>query len=201
MTAATAQDGGARIGPNAVLQLDAALTARLGPAAAERVFAAAGLAAFRRDPPDAMVSAAAVAALHQSLRRELGPEAMAVARDAGARTADYLLAHRIPTPAQKLLRWMPRSLAAQALLAAIRANAWTFAGDGRVTTRASAPCRILIDGNPIVVGESASAPVCHWHCAVFERLFRALVTPTARVVETACAAAGADACRFEIQFD
>ncbi|MEM1431648.1 MAG: V4R domain-containing protein, partial [Pseudomonadota bacterium] len=42
-------------------------------------------------------------------------------------------------------------------------------------------------------------PLCHWHAAVFERLFRVLVSPESSVTEVACCAMGAPACRFEIR--
>jgi divinyl protochlorophyllide a 8-vinyl-reductase len=61
------------------------------------------------------------------LRADLGPAMAAeVARDAGLRTADYLLANRIPKPVQVLLKHLPAPLAARVLLSAIRRHAWTF---------------------------------------------------------------------------
>jgi divinyl protochlorophyllide a 8-vinyl-reductase len=48
--------------------------------------------------------------------------------------------------------------------------------------------------NPLRAGERAAAPVCAWHAAVFECLFRALASPRVQATETACEAAG-DGCR------
>jgi divinyl protochlorophyllide a 8-vinyl-reductase len=184
---------GARVGPNAVLQLAAALRARHGEGMAARVFADAGLRIRLEDPPAAPVAEADVAALHRALARDLPPEAAAaVAEDAGRRTADYLLAHRIPAPARAALRVLPAPLAARLLLRAVLRHAWTFAGSGRVTVEARPVLAVEIADNPLAAGP------CHWHAAVFTRLFRALVAPGAVVRETACCADGAPACRFEI---
>ncbi|KQB95786.1 hypothetical protein AL073_13950 [Loktanella sp. 1ANDIMAR09] len=48
----------------------------------------------------------------------------------------------------------------------------------------------------IVRGEVSETPLCHWHAAVFETLFRRLVDPRLRCVEESCCAVGAPACRF-----
>ncbi len=48
--------------------------------------------------------------------------------------------------------------------------------------------------------DPATAPLCDYYAATFERLFRALVHPRAVVVETACEACGADACRWRKPF-
>ena len=77
-----------------------------------------------------------------------------------------------------MLEALPASLASRQLLSAIARHAWTFAGSGRY----------------------AAGPVCHWHAGVFETLFRTLVHPRSRARETACCAAGAPACRFEIDW-
>jgi divinyl protochlorophyllide a 8-vinyl-reductase len=57
-----------------------------------------------------------------------------------------------------------------------------------------------IADNPVVRGETAATPVCHWHSAVFAGLFAALVDPHTQVIETACCACGAPACRFEVRW-
>ncbi|SEA79434.1 bacteriochlorophyll 4-vinyl reductase [Rubrimonas cliftonensis] len=193
--AAVAADGHARqparIGPNAVIQTAAALRALGGEACAAEVFGAAGVAHWLAAPPDGMAGEAGVARLHREMARR-APEAAA---DAGRRVAAYLLANRIPAPARRLMARLPRPLAARALLLAIRANAWTFAGSGRVRVSGWRRPVVEIAGNPLAVGG------CRWHAAVFEGLFAALVSPRAQVRETACCAAGAPACRFEIVLD
>lgn len=186
---------GARIGPNALTRVAEAL----GPEDAARVFAAAGLSHRLATPPDTMVPEDEVVALHQALRRELGiTRARAAGREAGRLTALYLLAHRIPMPAQRVLRWLPAPLAARALLAAIARHAWTFAGSAAFAARPGHPCVVELAGAPTCRGVAAEEPLCDYYAATFETLFRALVHRASRVRETDCGATGAPACRFEI---
>lgn len=186
-----------RIGPNAILQLLPVLEARGGDALSRAVLADAGL--DRAPAADAMVDERVVAAVHHAVRARLAGDARAVAVEAGRRTADYILAHRIPRLAQAVIRILPRAVAARILARAIAAHAWTFAGTGRFRIAGTRPLAFEIADNPLIRGETAAAPLCDWHAAVLERLFGALVDPDARVVETACAAAGAPACRFELR--
>ena len=123
-----------------------------------------------------------------------------MAREAGQRTGDYLLAHRIPRPVQWLLKCLPPTLAARVLLAAIARHAWTFAGSGRFEVLGYAPVRVSISGNPLARAVHADEPQCFYYAATFERLFRALVSRKSTVVETRCEAAGAAACIFEVRW-
>ena len=189
----------AKIGPNAVIQLLAALNAAGQAPLASALFTAVGAGAWLIEPPGEMVDERKVARLHQAVRRA-APNADAIMRDAGRRTADYLLANRIPKPVQVVLKLLPPSLAAMILVSAIRRNAWTFAGSATFAAHAGSPTIFEITHNPICAAETAAAPVCTWHAAVFERLFQALVSPRARVVETCCEATGADVCRFEVSW-
>jgi len=184
-----------RIGPNAVSQMAAALSARGHGDGAASVFHAAGLGALLTEPPKTMVPEGAVARLHSAVPACF-PQAQAdaLAFDAGRRTAAYILANRIPRPAQWLLRALPPRPAARLLLGAIGRNAWTFAGSGRFHAEPGRPARLAIAANPIAV------PGCPWHRGVFAGLFAALVAPHASVRETACCARGAPECRFEIDF-
>lgn len=183
----------AKVGPNAVTQVAAALRAIGGEPLARQVFFAAGLGDVLAAPPEHMVGQGVAAHLHDTLRLTLPPDdAQQIAADAGRRTADYLLANRIPKPAQWVMQVLPPRLAAPILLKAMAANAWTYAGTGRVRTKAGDPCVLEIVENPL------AQPLCPWHVAVFERLFRALVAKGAQVKHTSCCANGATACRFEI---
>jgi divinyl protochlorophyllide a 8-vinyl-reductase len=194
--AGAAAHGAGRIGPNAVLQLLPVLEREGGAALRDRLLRAAGLKA---PPPETgMMDEAPAAAMHQALRRELPDRAAALARAAGLATGDYILAHRIPGPAQALLRRLPAPVAAWMLTRAIAQHSWTFAGSGRFEVMSTRPLAFRIEDNPVVRGERAEAPICHWHVAVFERLFTELVHPGYRVRETACCATGAPACVFEL---
>ena len=190
-----------RIGPNAIIRVAEVLPGRVGAAATQRLFEAAGLAHYLREPPGSMVDEAQVRRLHEILRRELGwTLAGEIAREAGTRTARYLLAHRIPRPVQVLLKLLPAPLAARALLSAITRHAWTFVGSGEFGARPGRPVILTIRRNPMCVGLQADVPSCDFYRATFEGLFEALVHPGARVVETACAAQGAPACVFEVRW-
>ncbi|TCZ66199.1 bacteriochlorophyll 4-vinyl reductase [Roseicella aquatilis] len=192
---------GGRIGPNAITRMAEALDAALPAAEVDALFAAAGLAAYRRSPPERMVDEREVAALHRTLRARLPPARLeAVTREAGLRTGDYLLAHRIPRPVQALLRLLPAPLAARLLVSAIRRHAWTFAGSGAFAAWPGYPLRLAIAGCPLCRGMSAERPACGTYAATFERLFRRLVHRRARVTETACEAMGSAACVFELRW-
>jgi divinyl protochlorophyllide a 8-vinyl-reductase len=186
----------ARIGPNAVTQLGAALAAHGAGSLAREIYLAAGHPDWLSAPPAEMVPEAGVVALHDALRRLLPEdEARAYAREAGMRTGDYILAHRIPKAARMVLRLMPAPIAARLLVDAIAQHAWTFAGSGRFEAEEGTPVVLAIAANPL-----ARTPGCDWHAAVFRRLFQSLVHESAEVRETACCAAGAPSCRFEISW-
>src|SRR6056297_836771 len=146
-----------RIGPNAVLQLLPVLDAA-EPGLAVRMLAAAGLDG---PPSDAgLMDEGPAAALHRTVRRAR-PDADALLARAGRGTADYILAHRIPGPAQAMLRALPGPVAAPLLARAIARHAWTFAGSGRFRIAGRAPPVFELAGNPLIAGEAAEAPLCH----------------------------------------
>lgn len=192
----------ARIGPNAITRVAEALRLLGDEAAVRRVFGRAALAAYVDAPPQAMVDEAEVVALHAALRAELGAgTARQVAADAGRRTADYLLAHRIPALAQRVLRALPAGLAARLLLRAIGAHAWTIAGSGQFSARnVSGGVQLTIRHNPLCRGLRSAEPACDFYTAVFQRLFTVLVHPAAWVTESACEARGDPACVFDIRW-
>ena len=194
-------DSVARMGPNAILQVGAALDQLLGSGARVRFYRSAGLEGYLREPPGHMVPETEVQALHAALRAELPvPTVRELALRAGAATGDYLLAHRIPKPVQALLKALPAALAARVLLSAISRHAWTFAGSGRFSCRAGRPVVLEIRDNPLARNVETAEPCCAFYTATFERLFRTLVRADAQVVEVACEACGDDACRFEVRW-
>ncbi|MCQ0987917.1 bacteriochlorophyll 4-vinyl reductase [Jiella marina] len=183
------------IGPNAILQLLPAIEKRQGAEAVHRMLARAGIEAV----PDgtAMIPESDAARLFRQLRIEMPDRAGEIATEAGRRTADYILANRIPAPAQSVLKWLPPGLAARGLSRAISRNAWTFAGSGQF--RAITPWLFEIADNPLIRGEAGTAPLCVWHAAVFERLYRVLVAPEVVCTEVRCAAVtGEGICRFAL---
>jgi divinyl protochlorophyllide a 8-vinyl-reductase len=202
----TPQDAGradpaGRVGPNAITRVGEAVDAIHGRETTRTIFAQAGLTGYLDAWPDAMVAEGEVAALNRALHDVLPDDAFrTVARDAGRRTGDYLLAVRIPKPVQAVLRPAPARLAARVLLAAIARNAWTFAGSGTFDAAAGRPAVVTITDCPLCREIAADRPVCDTYTGTFERLFRALVHPAAAARETACQATGAPACRFELRW-
>jgi divinyl protochlorophyllide a 8-vinyl-reductase len=200
MNAAPAAATG-RIGPNAITRVAEALQLLVGEATTRSLFDAAGLAGHLLAPPQGMVDEREVTRLHAVLRSTLGTRLAAqVARTAGRRTADYLLAHRIPQLVQWLLAMLPAALSARVLLAAITRHAWTFAGSGDFSARAGMPVVLTVRGNPLCRGLASGVPACDFYAATFEHLFATLVHPDAQVRETACEACGDAECRFEIRW-
>ena len=185
-----------RIGPNAILQLIPVLDAAFGPGAADRALAAAGVP--RPGPDSGMLPETQVRTLHRWVRETHPQEAPRLLREAGLATGDYILANRIPALAQKVIRALPAFLGARVLASAIAKHSWTFAGSGHFRIVSKRPLSFEIARNPVVAGESSDIPMCHWHAAVFERLFSRLVWPDVVVRETDCCAMGASACRFEL---
>jgi divinyl protochlorophyllide a 8-vinyl-reductase len=200
MAVSAAREAG-RIGPNAITRVAEVMPSLVGAGMTRHLFDAAGLLRYLQTPPQGMVDEAEVRRLHAILHETLGSEAATRITDqAGQRTADYLIAHRIPKAVQALLRLLPAPLASRVLLAAIRRHAWTFSGSGEFTAHAGVPVLLSIRGNPLCQGFEAESPACAFYAATFERLFRLLVHPAARVREITCEACGADACRFEVRW-
>jgi len=188
-----------RIGPNAVLRLIEAIDAGAGRAVTRVVFATAGQSHHLHHPPEAMVDEADVRALHHALHAQLGaPRARAMARDAGQRTAAYLLRVRIPRFAQAVLRACPPWLASRLLARAIAANAWTFVGSGRFAAHHGRLTRFVVSDCPLCRHEHADQPLCDFYTGTFEHLYRQLVSRRAHVAEVACCARGEGGCVFEI---
>jgi divinyl protochlorophyllide a 8-vinyl-reductase len=188
---------GGRIGPNAVLQLLPVVEERLGAARVGPLLAAAGLGG----PPDgtAMIPQGEAVRLHRAVRAAEPVSWPGLLAEAGARTADYILANRIPAPARTVLRLLPAGPAAHLLSGAIARHAWTFAGTGRF--RAVDAWTFEIAGNPFVGEETSAHPLCVWHAAVFEGLYCSLVSERCRCREVRCGAqqGAGGVCRFAIR--
>ncbi len=188
----------ARIGPNAIIQLGAAVASRRGEAARDDLFRRAGLQRYLTALPEHMVDEAEVIALHRALRASMqADEARDLFYEAGLLTGDYILAHRIPRAAQVVLKLLPRGLATRALTAAIGKHAWTFAGSGTFRAVSVRPLVLEIANSPLCRGEVSGVPLCDYYAGTFTRLYRTLADPAADVRETACGAVQGGACRFE----
>ncbi len=185
-----------RIGPNAVLQLAEVLLERDGIETRARVFHRAGLLRHLAAPPTVMIEEQDVARLFGALRDEFGqPAALERIAAAGARTATYVLDHRIPAFARVLLPNMPANFAAVLLTRSIQRHGWTFLGSGELA---------VVRGNPLGIRirlASGLVPVARlageFYRATFEGLFRALVHAEVRAVAVPSTAG---VCRFDIQW-
>ncbi len=181
-----------RVGPNAIIQLSHALGERLGGAWRDDALRRAGLAHYVAVPPQTMIDQSEAARLFRLVASDLPPALAAdVLGCAGRLTADYILAHRIPMPAQKALASMPDWLALRVLLAAIRKHAWTFAGSSDVQCDYGAVPAMTLAGNPLATAG------CPWHLGVLGRLVEVLVSDRVGVRHATCCARGAAACRTE----
>ncbi|MCZ8153554.1 MAG: bacteriochlorophyll 4-vinyl reductase [Rhodobacteraceae bacterium] len=187
----------ARIGPNAITQLVSVLDRMEGRAFRDQVMGAAGVAV--PDPALGMIPEAEAAAVHLALRMAVPERAEGLLRLAGLATGSYILKHRIPRVAQWVIRALPASLGARVLAGAIAKHSWTFAGSGRFRIVGWRPLTFEVAGNPLVAGLRSDHFSCHWHAAVFERLFARLVWKGCVVREVACIAAGDPVCRFELR--
>lgn len=196
-TAAAHPPAGARIGPNTIIQVAGVLRDRLSPSFAEAVLRDATCYTLATLPSE-MVDEREAQGVVRSLTARMGAERAApMLREAGSRTAEYLLAHRIPRMAQWVMRAAPRRLGLWLLLKAMTANAWTFAGSGHFRVEAGAGAPVLVfEECAMCRGMHEAVPMCDFYAGTFERLIRVLIAPEARVTEAACMAQGAAACRF-----
>ncbi len=186
--------GPARIGPNALIQTRAAVTALHGPSSWERVRRASHLPTSL---PGEMVDERHFRRLVEAMVELFGmPAAHRMLGAAGARTADYVRRNRIPSLARGVLRLLPDRWSRPLLLRAIQRHAWTFVGSGRMKHRRD---RISIDGCLTCTGFTSEHPTGAFYQAAFESLLTHLVDPRLRVEETRCVARGDDACVFRIR--
>lgn len=188
----------ARIGPNAIIQLSAAVTACLGVEARDALFRRAGLQRYLGAMPQHMVDEVEVIALHRALRGSVTAEgARNLFYEAGLLTGDYILTNRIPKAAQIVLKLLPRGLATRALTSAISKHAWTFAGSGTFRAVSTQPLVLEIANSPLCRGETADTPLCDYYAGTFTRLYRTLADPETDIRETSCGAVQGGACQFE----
>jgi divinyl protochlorophyllide a 8-vinyl-reductase len=191
----------ARIGPNAITRVAEAAEARLGRHAMAAIFAEAGLSHHLISPPERMVPESDVTLLHRGLRGMLDvASARSIGREAGARTAAYLLANRVPGAMQLLLRGLPARIAAHVLLRAVARHSWTFAGGAGFHAKPGKPSVVSLEGCALCRGETGQDMLCDYYGATLEGLFRALVHRRTLATQTRCAARGDSECRFVLDW-
>lgn len=161
----------ALIGPNAVLQAVTVMEERLGHAETLAILADAQIDLLPSG--NSMIPEMHALRLHRwlALHEPLG--SFTIAEEAGSRTADYIIANRIPKPAVWLLGHLPARLGAPLLMTAIRKHAWTFIGAGVFAPQGA--WRFSIDRS--TAGDVIPPPesLFLWYAAVFTRLYQRLV--------------------------
>lgn len=185
---------GALIGPNAVLQTVAVMEAALGKQRARAVLADAQITALPSGRE--MILEIHALRLHRWLALHEPLACFDIAAEAGARTADYIIAHRIPRAACWLLQHLPARGAAPLLMAAIRKHAWTFAGAGSFTPHSA--WAFTIDRGAARDALMPPDSLFHWYAAVFTRLYQTLVAPDCVCRIVAGAAPSPDVRRYAI---
>ncbi len=199
MAHASAQTG--RIGPNAIIRVAETLCDVLGEEAARLIFASAHLELHLAHPPTGMVPEEDVSALQTALFNGFEEtEARKIAFEAGLRTGDYLLANRIPKPAQAVLKVLPPSFASRILLGTIKKHSWTFSGSGDFSVAKGHPVIVSIKGCPLCRGRQGVHPQCDYYAGTFQRLFEILVSRKTFVREITCETTGGPSCAFEISW-
>ncbi|NOK60862.1 MAG: bacteriochlorophyll 4-vinyl reductase [Chloroflexi bacterium AL-W] len=170
-----------KIGPNAIIQTVQALKEAQGTTQAARTLQKTPYAYFFDEPPDEMIAEQTFYALVHELAGMLSDHEMhSIMRRSGQLTAFYLLKHRIPQPAQHILRIAPRRIALWLLLSAVKKNSWTFVGSGQYRfTLGSPPMISIIHAHASSVG--LTEPVWHFYSGCFEQLLRSLINRTTQV--------------------
>lgn len=161
------------IGPNAVLQLVAAMRDHLGMEKTQAILEDAQIEALPSGSD--MIPEIEAMRLHRWLFLHEPDGSYAIERDAGRRTADYIIAHRIPRFAVWLLPHLPAALAARILMRAINKHAWTFIGAGQF--RPEGPWQFAINRRNADDAIMPPDTVFEWYGAVFERLYQRLICP------------------------
>jgi divinyl protochlorophyllide a 8-vinyl-reductase len=183
-----------QMAPQMATDLLDAVEQRLGLSARAEMEAAAG---FSRPPgPKQPVSEARVRDLHKALRATFPHATADIMREAGTATADGLVARQLSNRAQLMLSGGPWTIAAWLLGRWAKQNSWTFSGSAIFTPING--LEIDLRNNPLIEGETADHPICHFHEALFARLFQLLVDPNLTCREIACQAMGASSCRFVV---
>jgi divinyl protochlorophyllide a 8-vinyl-reductase len=189
----------ARIGPNVIIQVAAAARAQIGERFADALVRDATPYSLHELPGEMIDQREAQAIVRELVARIGARDAVPVLREAGERTAEYLLANRIPRVAQWVMRALPRRMGLSVLLRAMSANAWTFAGSGAFRVVPFRPWPRLEFGScAMCAGMHEDEPMCHFYGGTFEQLIRRLIAPAATVREVECMAQGGHRCRFEL---
>jgi len=135
--------------------------------------------------------------------RAIAPDSRSGAQHRACRRARHRrLPARASDPAQRADRSACIARLACEPVAARRdhASRLDVCGSARFTARGGRRTLFRLEDCPICRGAQSAAPLCEYYAATFTRLFSRLVHPRAEARETACIAAGAPACQFEVEW-
>lgn len=180
--------------PRVVLDVLDAVSAQLGTDATGTLIRQAELVRIPTETEPVREDRAA--RMHQSVVALFPTAAVAVLRRAGQATADRLMLTQQSLRAQTMLAGAPWPIAAWLLGRWAHQHDWTFIGTGRFTVITALEFELA--DNPLIRGIRSSGLACHWHAALFERLFQRMVDTELECRELVCAASGAPVCRFVI---
>ena len=164
-----------RIGPNSIIQTVAALEAAYGKTKTEALLRKIGQGYLIGNLPKEMVEEAKFHSLAFALQKEIGDTA-AILKDAGERTARYLLKVRIPGIFQQVVKLLPPRPAFRLFLFAISKNAWTFAGSGEFSYTMNRPPEITVK-----VTFPTHPVVGNFYLGTFTALLQELVNPATKI--------------------
>ena len=194
-TAALADENApALIGPHAVIHAAEVLQESFGALACQTVLAHARIETLPSG--ECMIPEIEALRLHRWMAMWDPVACFDVAEEAARRTADYIIANRMPALAVWLLRHLPAQLAALILIRAIGRNAWTFAGAGRFTPHG--PWAFTIDRSAVDDLVRPPETLSIWYAAVFARLYQRLVDPGCQCSRLSTGSANPSIFRFGI---
>ncbi|UAB77598.1 bacteriochlorophyll 4-vinyl reductase [Erythrobacter sp. SCSIO 43205] len=184
----------AQIGPHALIHAVEVMRELLDQDAVAAVFSNAQIDAVPTG--DAMVSEVDALRLHRWLAAREPFACFEIAGEAAKRTGDYIIAHRIPKLAARVLKILPARLAAPLLMRAISRHAWTFVGAGRFTFTGG--WRFRIDRRAAGDATLPAQSLFHWYAGVFERLYQRLIAPDCHCEVRGCDEAELEMCDYLI---
>jgi divinyl protochlorophyllide a 8-vinyl-reductase len=184
----------ARIGPNAIIQTVHALYDSYGEQQAAALLQQGGQAHLIDNLPTEMIDEAAFHSLVHTLVVQTGAEqARMLLHDAGQRTAQYLLKHRIPSFFQRLVRLLPPRPGFKLLFWGIGKHAWTFVGSGTFHFQANHHPTIHVR-----VTYPSDSAVAQFYGGTFTHLMHALIDQRITVQTNTSNSAGAIDCTYTL---
>ena len=166
----------AMIGPHAVIHSVAVMRECLGDAETADILANAQIAEMPTG--EEMSPEVEALRLHRWLALREPLDCFDIAEESARRTAEYIIANRIPAFAAWLLRSLPDSISGALRMRAIRRHAWTFVGAGQFTPMGA--WKFQIDRSHADDPVLLPASLFHWYAKVFEHLYIRLVSPECR---------------------